>query len=130
MVCSIIFLILAAICNAIMDTITHHWDESIFDRPVGKITKWEMWWNPQYSWLNKYVDRNPKKPIRKILGIFDVPFTDAWHTFKSLMIVFITISISCALFNTLFPILISIIILGITWNLVFNLFYNKILKNG
>jgi len=123
-------LLLAAICNSIMDNITHHWDESIFERPKGEITKWDMWWNPEYSWRNKYQDGDPKKPLKKIVfGLFDKPFTDAWHTFKSLMITFLVASISCALFHNIWYILLSITVLGTSWNLVFNLFYNKLLKH-
>lgn len=133
MVYSLVFIILAAICNAVMDAITHHWDESIFDKPKGGISKWEMWWNPQYSWINKYKDRDSKKPIRKILGLFDVPFTDAWHTFKSSMIVLIVLSIitfnkDIIWFNTWWFYCFILIIYGFAWNLTFNLFYNKIFK--
>lgn len=128
MILSIFFFQLAAICNAVMDTITHHWDESIFDKPKGEISKWDMWWNPEYSWINKYTDRDSSKPIRKILGIFDVPFTDAWHTFKSTMIILLTLSVLT--FNYSGNILgysMLLIVYGFAWNLPFNLFYNRLL---
>ena len=105
MVYSFLFLILAAICNAIMDTITHHWDISIFDKPPEEITKYDFWWNPDYSWINKYVNKDSHNKIRKIcFGLFDRPFTDAWHTFKSLMIVFIILSILTFDCNCIIPI--------------------------
>lgn len=143
---SVFLFSLAAICNAVMDNITHHWDESIFDKPKGGISKFEMWWNPQYSWINKYVDRDMNKPIKKIFfGLFDKPFTDAWHTFKSAMIVFICLSLASLvtgfiMLDIIDIVLISpkiilsliftliVIIYGTVWNLTFNLFYNKILK--
>ncbi len=133
MVYSFIFIILAAICNAIMDKITHHWDDSIFDKPNGEITKWDMWWNPQYSWINKYQDRDSKKPIRKILGVFDVPFTDAWHTFKTLMICFLMLAIVTSwvseppFLNTWWFYLSFYMFLGILWNGTFNIYYNHLL---
>jgi hypothetical protein len=120
MVYSIIFIVLAAICNAVMDKITHHWDRSIF-----KQLKNSVWWNPSISWKNKYVNRDYKNPIKKIIfGLFDKPFTDAWHTFKSLMIVFLCLAICTYKFYSYF----DFIILGTIWNLTFNLLYNKVLK--
>jgi len=82
MIVALILWILAAMCNAIMDTLVHHFDTSIFKN------KDRMFWDPAISWRNKYVDRDSTKSIRK-LWIFDYPvaFTDAWHFFKSLMIV-------------------------------------------
>jgi hypothetical protein len=58
------FILLAAICNAVMDTITHHWDASIF-----KQLRNGMWWDPSISWKNKYVDRDPKLGFRKLFHI-------------------------------------------------------------
>lgn len=131
LIISFLFISLAAICNAIMDTITHHWDISIFDEAEGEITKRDMWWNPDYSWINKYLDKNPEKGLKKIFfGLFDKPFTDAWHTFKSLMIIFIVLSIITFNYSLAiwYEYIIAFIIYGILWNLIFNLFYNKLLK--
>ena len=121
---SLIFWCLAAACCAVMDTLQHHFDSSVFF-PSLKNSKRVYWWNPFLSWRNKYINQNPEKGLRKWLW-FDVPFTDGWHTFKSLMIVFICISV--ATFEPLIdsPI-INIIIYGTAWNVIFNLFYNKIL---
>lgn len=153
-VLSLIFWVLAAICNAYMDSITYHWYESKIHNFLIENYKGDQyrnlynWFNPQVSWLNKYEDRNALKPIRKIcFGLFDRPFTDAWHTLKSLMIVFICLSISClftlegarfmvSIFDLLFcfnlPLFLSslwvITMYGTIWNLTFNLFYNKWLK--
>lgn len=121
---SFVLIILAAICNSIMDVITHHWSESIFDKPKGIITKWEIWWNPDYSWINKYIAKDVKKGLRKI-WIFDVPFTDAWHTFKSIMIILFALAI--VFYKQVFNWYTDFIIIGIIWNSIFNLFYNKIL---
>lgn len=134
MVYSIILIMLAAICNAVMDTITHHWEESVFDKPTGEITDYDFWWNPEYSWINKYHNRDTEKPIKKIcFGLFDKPFTDAWHTFKSLMICFLMLAVLVAwlseppFLNVWWFCLAFYIFLGLVWNLTFNLFYNKIL---
>lgn len=126
---SLIFIILAAVCNAIMDVVQFHYMFSIFYK---KHIFWvnRLWWDPTISWLNKYEDRDYTKPLRKILW-FDVPFTDAWHTFKTLMVIFIVLSIitfdkSLIKDNTSFIAL--LILYGTLWNVSFNLTYNNLYK--
>lgn len=121
---SLLFWCLAAACCAVMDTLQYHFYSSKIYYTLRKPTQ-SYWWNPEFSWKNKYIDRYPPNGLRKWLW-FDVPFTDGWHTFKSLMIVFICVSV--ATFEPLIdsPI-INIIIYGTAWNVIFNLFYNKIL---
>lgn len=145
---SLIFFCMAAICSASIDTLEFHFDKSVFNYYRCNLN----WWNPTYSWYNKYKGRNPQKGLRKWLW-FDVPFTDAWHTFKSLMIVFICLSIATintnyeigtlfetttyqthfdlvghgALVDKTIDTVLVVVIYGIVWNVVFNLFYNKIL---
>lgn len=120
---SLLFWCLAAACCAVMDTLQHHFYSSKIYYMRRKPTQ-SYWWNPTYSWYNKYKGRNPKNGLRKWLW-FDVPFTDGWHTFKSLMIVFICLSI--VTFKPLFNWWIDFTLFGLVWNLIFNLFYNKIL---
>lgn len=129
MVYSLIFIILAAICNAVMDACSHYYYRSIFTRYS------DLYWNADRSWLNKYIDRSPEKGFRKIFLGFNYPvfLTDAWHLFKSLMIVFLILSITFAWSNnppfitTWWFYLVIIIVLGTIWNVVFNLFYNHLL---
>lgn len=126
MVYSLIFIMLAAICNAIMDTITYHWYSSMFCGNVNRI-----WWDPEISWRNKYNQGQVYNGLRK-WWIFDVPCTDAWHTFKNLMIVLIVLSIvtfDCKIIRFWYEYIIMIIAYGLMWNLTFNLFYNKLLKS-
>lgn len=123
---SLFLIIIAAICNAIMDTLFHHYGISIFNK-----SKSLFWSNPYTtSWLNKYVDRDVKKGLIKYKILFfkiekPAAFTDAWHFFKSLMI--ITIILSIVFYKVFFTWYFDFLILGIVWNLVFSLFYNKIL---
>lgn len=122
---SIIFWILAAICNAIMDVCSHHFKQSIFHRKG-----WIRFWDTEYSWLNKYVNVNPVLGRRKIKiwkwkFNYPVQLTDSFHLFKMLMIVFICLSI--VTFKPLFNWWIDFTLFGLVWNLIFNLFYNKIL---
>lgn len=124
---SFIFLILASICNAIMDTSVHHYDSSI-------LTNYNMlWWDGAISWKNKYVDGDSNKGrIKWFFGIYKpVQLTDAFHFFKMLMIIFICLGIVCGVFGDLDYNLYSFLLLfigyGVTWNVVFSMFYEKIL---
>lgn len=100
-----------------MDTLTHHYYRSIFFKKDFN----KYFWNPEESWLHAKM----------------LPFTkyrlDAWHLFKSAMIIFqasaiITAWIETPLFNVWWFYLSFFILLGIVWNGTFNLFYNHILR--
>lgn len=111
MILSIIFFILASICNACMDTLVHHWYKSIF-----KDFKNPNFWNPELS-----SSQAPYIPHTKYK-------VDAWHLFKSTMIILLALSVLT--FNYSGNILsygILLIAYGFAWNLPFNLFYNKLL---
>ena len=91
--------------NSIMDTLTHHYGYSIFKNLNPK------WWNPNESW--KYVNFLPLTKYR----------ADAWHLSKSLMIIFICISIVNADDLNVF----DFIFLGLLWNITFSFFYEHVL---
>lgn len=74
---SSILIILAAICKAIVDTISHHYYESVFSTFNPKF------WNPEISWMNK------GKGLKSTLF---VAITDAWHLFGLLERVFIILA--------------------------------------
>ena len=134
----LLFFAMAAICNSVMDTLDHHYSSSIFAK-----FKNGLWWNAFEGWRNKYVGRDPKKGRRKLIWNINYPvqWTDAWHFFKMLMIIFAAISVVLAVtspytlylinfgndWNYLLNSLLHISILGLTWNLTFSLFYNKLL---
>lgn len=73
---SLIPLAFAAVCKAIMDTLMFHYGESVFK------TANPYFWNPLFSWMNKYKDHDPKLGEAFFLSksVF-VGFTDAWHMF-------------------------------------------------
>ena len=129
---SLIFLILASICNAIMDVCSFHYNTSVFNKLNPKF------FDGSISWKTKYKDwDNGDNRRRKIFGTginYPVQLTDAFHMFKSLSIVFICISIATFDCNFLSIIesqtLRTIIIIGIygtAWNVTFSMFYNFIL---
>jgi len=123
--------ILAAICNAVMDTLTHHYPTSIFNDMNPK------YWNPQISWKNKYLDGVKAFGPAFFLstGIL-VAFTDGWHLFKSIMIVLLALSVVtfpytikiCLFDNYCLNAIAWLIILGTVWNVTFSWMYNKVLK--
>lgn len=132
----IILVVIIAICNAVMNTISHHYSSSIFTTYYQQFPA--SYWDPYYSWRNKYIDRDPKNGRVKLFWIINKPvqLTDAWHLFKSIMIVSMITAI--VLGNTLPEICIFkeqwmnigvwILILGTLWNLTFSLFYKIILR--
>lgn len=107
-----ILIIIASICNAIMDIIRFRFNESIF-RNLNP-----NYFNPNVSYLNQ------NNIWYKVLK--QAP--DLWHNAKSLMIICICVAISIEgklLFESVW---LNIIYLGIVWNIVFNVFYNIILR--
>lgn len=125
---SILFLGLAAFCNACMDVVSFHYDRSIF-KNLNK-----QYFDPSVSWKNKYIKGEPINGRRTIFwGLINIhpAFTDFWHFAKSLMIILmctaLVFSLKCCIKNTYF-LLCILLIYGFIWNSVFNLFYNKILK--
>ena len=85
---SLIFLSLGAICNAIMDTVSFHYWDSIFFKLSN-----HRWWDPLISWNNKYNADGTR--VKWLWGLINKPvqFSDAWHLFKMLMIMFIVTAI-------------------------------------
>lgn len=124
---SVILIMVAAACNAVMDTCAHHYTKSIFK----KLTP--MFWNAEISWRNKYNAWNPKYGRKrwvlcggKIKILKPVHFTDAWHLFKSTMIALLISAI--VFYKPIVNCYVDIAILGTAWNLAFSLFYNRIFK--
>lgn len=105
---SLAFLIVGAISNATMDTVTHHWYKFRWREKVNP-----QWWNASISWENKY---NSKLPVQ---------FTDAWHLFKTTMIFAIVGAI--VTYQPMINPWIDFAILGTTWNIIFSIFYKHIL---
>ena len=96
---------LAAIFNAAMDKVEN---EKFYSSIFKNLN--ERFWYKRISW--KYA---------KMVGGYRF---DAWHLFKSAMIILIAISIIT--YQSIIGFY-DIAIYGIVWNLTFNLFYNEIL---
>lgn len=98
---SLLFFVLAALCNSVMDTLRFHYESSPFRHRNPKF------WNPNVSY----------KYARKILGWK----FDAWHLFKSGMIVFILLAIVS--YDVTLAWWFDFIVFGICWNIVFSTSY-------
>jgi hypothetical protein len=118
MLSSLFLFTLAASCNALMDTLQHHFYVSVF-KGLNP-----FFWNPEKSWNNsKYIPYTKYK-------------IDAWHLSKSSMIVLLAASIITFEYpkfllgvNSFFSFIFLMSIYGTLWNLTFNLFYNRLLKS-
>lgn len=125
MIWSLVFMALAAACNAVMDTCAHHYSTSIFPRFQNI-----RWWDARISWLNKYEKLDQRNGRVKWFWKINKPvqLTDAWHLFKFFMILFLCLAIvSYTWAGPSFGWFPDIMILGVTWNAIFLAFYKKLL---
>ena len=88
-----LFLSLAALSNAGMDTLTHHYNDSF----AVKYKLDRQFWDPAISWKNKYVDGDPaKQKVKLSLLFFSINkpsfLTDGWHLLKAVMLALIFLS--------------------------------------
>ncbi len=127
----IFFLVaLTAICKAIADKITHHYENSIF------INAHRQFWDPRISWTNKYKNNDPSQGRKKItFTLFGfpiqiptfIPFSDGWHLVNSIKISsFLMLPFVCAPFHLCH--LISYLALGAFHLVIFTLFYHNLLN--
>ena len=121
---SVIFIILAGICNAVMDIIQFKFQGSVFI----KFPKLKQWADPKLSWRNKWKDGDPSQGERFFLSstVF-VWITDLWHFAQSFMISFFVLA--AIFYNPIFNYIIDFIILKIAFSLSFELFWGHIFLN-
>jgi hypothetical protein len=117
LIISSILIALAALCNAMMDTLSHHWYMFKWKDKVKK-----QWWNPKYSWQNKY--------FPKMHWYYKFVWTsDAWHLCKSSMIVLLCAALTINIGVEDIAIVAKFAIFavyGTIWNMFFNIGYNKL----
>jgi len=118
---NILFIILAGICNGVMDTLFTRYDLSVFKNFNP------LFWDPKESWINKwstpYVPNKEKFLFSSTILVF---LTDAWHLFKALMIGFIMLGIVC--YKPVFGFVIDFFLLYTLFTGTFTLCYDYILK--
>lgn len=124
---SLFLFILASICNAVMDVVSFHYSKSVFATPQFK----QRWWDASVSWKNKYINGDPTLPRTKTPTFL----TDAWHFFKSLMILLIVCGFCAGIYEAqhlnrilkVWHYLLVVIVYGSVWNIFFGIFYNNVL---
>jgi len=123
----IICWILAAICNAIMDTIAFKYKRSIFKNLSSQ------YWNPAKSWRNKYKNKMVFNGPAFIGSTTVLSFlTDAWHLFQFLSNSFLALSVVIIYHETvnqnLWYSLGLFIILKVIWGTVFEFLYSTVFR--
>jgi hypothetical protein len=121
---SIILMMFAGYSEGVMDTLAHHYEESIFRTLDPK------WWNPVLSGNNKWKDGDKTKGEKFFLSsTLLVGFTEGWHAFKMIRTFSLFASMASMGYalteNIWVPV--SIIGLRILFGIVFTIFY-KIFK--
>jgi len=119
--------ILAAICNAVMDTIAFKYKRSIFKNLNSQ------YWNPAKSWRNKYKNKMVFNGPAFIGSTTVLSFlTDAWHLFQFLSNSFLALSVVIIYHETvnqnLWYSLGLFIILKMIWGIIFESFYSKLFR--
>jgi hypothetical protein len=121
---TLILVILAGILNAAMDIIvsTTRYNKSVFKTLPKKL---EPFFDSTISWQNKWKngDRNQGE---KFFGssTFLVWTTDAWHLFKTTML--LCFSIAIVTYSPMVHPIIDAVIYWLTFGAVFELFWSKI----
>ncbi len=96
MIVSLIFTMLSALCNSLMDAIAHH---NVFNhaKKFWRDDGWELKYTWEYKYVKGVMTRYKTGRVKwSVFGIkFNKPvqFTDAFHLFKTIMLVFIFLAI-------------------------------------
>jgi hypothetical protein len=121
-VISIIFIILAGICNACMDVVSFRWFTCVFCN--GKPAN-ERWFNPSLSWKNKWKPLSTTEERFFGSSTIFVFLTDFWHLCKFLMLLFITGAI--VFYHPIINWWGDLLLIYSIFTVIFELFFSKIL---
>lgn len=129
--CLVIFILvccaISGASKAVCDTLMFHFEESVFFKLDG------TWWNPLYSWTNKYRGKLKKNgPAFFGSTTFLAFITDAWHLFDTMRSTFAQLPfVACFMayvgwdwYGAIFVLCVVKLVTGA----LFELFYSKILK--
>lgn len=121
---SLVFISLAGVCKAVMDTLQFHFDESIFWSTSDELAQF---YDPDLSWRNKYIDGLEERGRKKFLKFIPVPvfLTDAWHLYQSFQINFICLAV--VTYNPAHNTVIDFITYSFLYRAFFFLFYKYFL---
>lgn len=127
MIATAILIILAAICNAVMDVVSHKYNQSIF--AYDDFKEHDQFWDASISWRNKYIGLSQYNGRRKLFWNINYPvqITDAFHLFKMIMIFAFIGAIAICPTESIKESIIVFVVGGIIYNTTFSLFYKRIL---
>jgi len=118
---SIIFITLAAIFNAVMDTLSFRYNTSIF----SNYPQWKQYLDPSVSWENKYKNGDPTQGPRFFGSeTFLVFLTDGWHLAKTLMI--LCFSSAAVAYTSLLGSWCDVLLFYTLFGTVFQIFFGNI----
>jgi hypothetical protein len=124
------FILLAGIMNANMDVLKDHFDISVYAKIKNK-----QFWDPRISSINKYKLDDLGQPIRNTPRFWGattmfVMFTDGWHLFKFLMLLFISLAIASMQCNNdwYFDFIVFYILFTSTFELNYRKLSNEIIR--
>lgn len=124
-VISIILIIIAGFAEAIMDTLAHHFESSVFSKLNPQF------WNPIVSGANKWKDGKRENGEKFFLSsTLLVGVTEAWHLFKMIrtLLLFSSASlIGYALTGNIW-VPISIMSLRVVYGIIFTIGYKYLKK--
>lgn len=114
----IILIVIAGVANGMMDMLQFK-----YHRLPDFIKKNHDFWNPEYSWMNKYKswpsDKRSKFPLSKTTLVC---FTDGWHLMKEIKLSALALMISVPAPGFLYG-LASYILFRLAFSLGFYLIY-------
>lgn len=100
---ALLLVLLAEICDAVMDTLQHHWSGSVFSRLAGdSLVSW--WGHADHVWRRRYQGHDPRQPftptyqwwVNQGLGFVYESFADAWHAAKLIRAMAMAGAVGCA----------------------------------
>ena len=121
---TLIFVLLAGAFNAGMDTLQFHYESSVF----SNLDLDPDFWNPEFSWLNKYDRLEDGRLAPKFWGstTFFVFVTDGWHLFQFMFLNFFCLACVPER-KKLFDKILIFTAIRVTFGSSFTLFFDKIL---
>lgn len=134
---TLILIIIAGACNAVMDVLQFNFDKSIFKKYKPSF------WDPKKSWINKY--QQPLTSYKKRWYYFGIitpkfkeafPFsstlfvslTDGWHLFQK--VTWSCLIAAVVLYEPMINGVVDFMILYAIFTTSFTLFYDRILLSG
>ena len=115
----------ASAAKAVMDVLQFHYETSIFSRIKNR--RIMEWFNPIYSWKNKWKDGDVMKgEVFFGSSTILVWTTDAWHFFQHVMITCFMLSI--VIYRPMFGIALDFVLLYVSFTGLFELLFHTIFK--